>query len=152
MKRSSLLLVLSFALVACGTQKAQTAAATRSQGTLVSGAGLSIGSCRAMSQSNMSSAEQISDQQALTGFTACATSDPSTVELVYNNYMFNGPTSFCAVSGDNSQVSCFQISSASATAFPKFPSAASSVYVVLQKDVDTFGPGTTAIYDYASVR
>lgn len=123
------------ALAACGTiskppVKKATAAA------VVSGAGLTVGSCTAF-QGNTASVFS----NEYTAFSACATSDAATVELTYANDLAGNNYCVMPASGSTiiSQSVCFTLTNATGSTFVQFPGQSfTSVYMVRASDVDSF--------------
>ncbi len=146
---------LVISLVACGPAR-QTVAKKTSSGAIVSGAGLTIGKCTAMSQGGaQGNFDAQMDFQALSGFYVCTTNDPHTVALQYSTWSYassSGAESYTAITGSSYQQVNFTASTSQGQAFVKFDADFNSIYVIRQKDASSFGEYYTGAYDYASFR
>lgn len=128
-----------FGLGACGKAKSDKSTHSLTQGTIVSGAGLTVsGSCQVMSQSGSNTTDLLN----LVGFKVCPTNDASTVAISYNVY--NPGMDYCVFPAQGSNVpSDYQCFTTSATSnvgqlFVKFSKSYDTLYLILDKDYDAF--------------
>jgi hypothetical protein len=88
--------MICLSLLACGSMKSPKKDTSKS-GVAVNGASLTATNCQSMSTHNVT--PYSADENAIYGYTACATNDPSTIKLRYNLMTYSYPVCVYPTSG-----------------------------------------------------